>query len=98
MRIALSSVLTVALLLTISLAPNKASAEDDSDCLYKDEHFHIQDFKADGFTRRGCSLPGTVTEEEVNAAWTEDPLSALGLDCSLQTNLGWPPKPRRGLR
>ena len=28
--------------------PNKTAAQDTSDCLYNDEHFHIQDFKADG--------------------------------------------------
>lgn len=48
MRITLSFALTVAWLLTISLAPKKASAEDNSKCLYNDEHFHIQDFRADG--------------------------------------------------
>lgn len=48
MRIAFTFTLTVGLLLTVSLAPRKASAEGNSKCLYNDEHFHIQDFKADG--------------------------------------------------
>lgn len=45
MRIALTVV--AALLLTI-FVPVRLSAEDASSCLYNDEHFHIQDFKADG--------------------------------------------------
>src|SRR5215469_7415552 len=48
MRIAFASFLTMALLLTIPPALKNASAEDASNCLYNDEHFHIQDFKADG--------------------------------------------------
>ncbi len=43
MRIGFSSF--VALVLAIVSAPAKAPAEE---CLYNDEHFHIQDFKADG--------------------------------------------------
>lgn len=32
----------------ISLAPRPVAAQDSGKCLYNDEHFHIQDFKADG--------------------------------------------------
>jgi hypothetical protein len=46
MRIGFSSF--VALLLAIVSTPPKAVAEETTDCLYNDEHFHIQDFKADG--------------------------------------------------
>jgi hypothetical protein len=28
--------------------PKKTFAQESSDCLYNDEHFHIQDFKAEG--------------------------------------------------
>src|SRR4030088_2983466 len=37
-----------AVLLAVSLAPKRVSAQDTGSCLYNDEHFHIQDFKADG--------------------------------------------------
>jgi hypothetical protein len=46
MRIGFSSF--VALVLAIVSAPPKATAEETAECLYNDEHFHIQDFKADG--------------------------------------------------
>jgi hypothetical protein len=46
MRIGFSSF--VALVLAIVSAPAKATAEETAECLYNDEHFHIQDFKADG--------------------------------------------------
>ena len=36
------------LFLGILLEPKGLSAQDTSKCLYNDEHFHIQDFKADG--------------------------------------------------
>jgi hypothetical protein len=48
MRITIQSVGVLALLLGISLAGKTASAEGTSQCLYNDEHFHIQDFKAEG--------------------------------------------------
>jgi hypothetical protein len=32
----------------ICSAPGKVAAQDTSNCLYNDEHFHIQDFKAEG--------------------------------------------------
>jgi hypothetical protein len=48
MRITIKSVLAVALLFGISLAAKKASAKSASECLYNDEHFHVQDFKAEG--------------------------------------------------
>jgi len=38
----------IALLLALVSSPQKAHAEDTADCLYNDEHFHIQDFRADG--------------------------------------------------
>jgi hypothetical protein len=46
MRIVFCSV--VAALLAVPFAPHKALAQESSACLYNDEHFHIQDFKADG--------------------------------------------------
>lgn len=46
MRIGFSSF--VALVLAIVSAPSKAPAEETVECLYNDEHFHIQDFQADG--------------------------------------------------
>jgi hypothetical protein len=46
MRIAFIPV--VALLFDICLAPGKVAAQDTSNCLYNDEHFHIQDLKAEG--------------------------------------------------
>jgi hypothetical protein len=48
MRITPTSVLAVALVLAIALAPKKASGEESGKCLYNDEHFHIQDFETDG--------------------------------------------------
>src|SRR6266700_937003 len=48
MRITLSSVTIMALLLAIPLMSGSASAQAASNCLYNDEHFHVQDFKADG--------------------------------------------------
>ena len=48
MQIGLCSIGSVLLSLTMCFAPNRASAEDTGKCLYNDEHFHIQDFKADG--------------------------------------------------
>jgi hypothetical protein len=47
MQIMLSFVLTASSVLT-ALASGRASAEEAHKCLYNDEHFHIQDFKADG--------------------------------------------------
>ena len=41
------SVLTAGLA-AISLVLPTAVAQDASECLYNDAHFHIQDFKADG--------------------------------------------------
>jgi Amidohydrolase len=46
MRIVFCSV--VAALLAVPFAPYKALAQESSACLYNDEHFHIQDFQADG--------------------------------------------------
>ena len=48
MRITIKPVVAAALLLAISLAAKEASAESTKECLYNDEHFHIQDFKAEG--------------------------------------------------
>src|ERR1700722_850522 len=48
MRITTRCVVAWALLLGISWAAKKAAAETASECLYNDEHFHIQDFKAEG--------------------------------------------------
>ena len=38
----------VALLIVAIFAPSQALAQAADNCLYNDEHFHIQDFKADG--------------------------------------------------
>src|SRR5262245_43590263 len=35
-------------LVAISFLPPGATAQETSECLYNDAHFHIQDFKADG--------------------------------------------------
>src|SRR6476646_2591550 len=48
MRTYLSSAIVVALLLGNILLLKNASAEETSQCIYNDAHFHIQDFKADG--------------------------------------------------
>ena len=48
MRIALSSVVAMALLLAIFSGSTKAAAQDAGECLYNDEHFHIQNFEAEG--------------------------------------------------
>jgi hypothetical protein len=48
MRITFSSLAAAVLLLAVSLAPRKVSAHNTSKCLYNDEHFHVQDFKAEG--------------------------------------------------
>src|SRR5882672_5921802 len=47
MRTGLSSV-AASLVLAIALGPRVAAAQNTTQCLYNDEHFHIQDFKADG--------------------------------------------------
>src|SRR5262245_61595724 len=39
---------TTALLIAIFLVPGKAAAESASECLYNDEHLHIQNFMAEG--------------------------------------------------
>lgn len=44
----LSSVLTIVLLPTVPLAATAASAQETSGCLYNDDHFHIQNFIAEG--------------------------------------------------
>ena len=46
MRIVLQSF--AALVLGILVWQSRAMAQDTTDCLYNDSHFHIQDFKADG--------------------------------------------------
>jgi hypothetical protein len=48
MRTTLNSVVALFLFLGISLVTKAALGENDSNCLYNDAHFHIQDFKADG--------------------------------------------------
>src|SRR6266700_5653542 len=48
MRIGFSSMVTAALLLVVPFVPKKAAAQDAGKCLYNDEHFHIQNFIADG--------------------------------------------------
>jgi hypothetical protein len=48
MRSSASSAVVSALLLAIVFAPKKAAAQDGSQCLYNDEHFHVQDFIANG--------------------------------------------------
>ena len=48
MRTVRNSALPLAFLFALILGAKQASAEDISNCLYNDEHFHIQDFKADG--------------------------------------------------
>jgi len=48
MRIRDSFFILAALSAAISGAAARAMAQDASECLYNDAHFHIQDFKADG--------------------------------------------------
>jgi hypothetical protein len=48
MQITHRSAVVVALLIAISFTAKKAPAQDTDRCVYNDEHFHIQDFKADG--------------------------------------------------
>src|SRR5882672_6768227 len=48
MRTALGCSVATALLLAIPFAPKNAAAQEAGICLNNDEHFHIQDFKADG--------------------------------------------------
>jgi len=43
-----SFIVLATLLATMMFAPAGAVAQDASECLYNDAHFHIQDFKADG--------------------------------------------------
>src|SRR5215510_7909107 len=47
-RVTLSSLFTTALVFGTFLAANKLAAQEANACLYNDEHFHIQDFKAEG--------------------------------------------------
>src|SRR5215475_1322563 len=47
-RVTLSSLFTTALVFSTFLAANKLAAQEANVCLYNDEHFHIQDFKAEG--------------------------------------------------
>src|ERR1700704_725933 len=47
MRTGLSSV-AASLVLAMAFGPRVAAAQNTTQCLYNDEHFHIQDFKADG--------------------------------------------------
>jgi hypothetical protein len=48
MRIAPHFAVIGAVLLAATFALQKAAAQDASKCLYNDEHFHVQDFKAEG--------------------------------------------------
>jgi hypothetical protein len=47
-RSALRAIVTAALILATSFIGKNAKAAEALSCLYNDEHFHIQDFKADG--------------------------------------------------
>ena len=48
MRMTLSPVLTIVLLPIIPLVAGAAPAQETSACLYNDDHFHIQNFIAEG--------------------------------------------------
>ncbi len=48
MRSTPASVVTVLLLLAVSFLPTGGMAQNAGECLYNDEHFHIQDFRAEG--------------------------------------------------
>jgi len=47
-RVILHSLFTTAFLFSTLLAANQLAAQEATTCLYNDEHFHIQDFKAEG--------------------------------------------------